>query len=159
MTLFQRHVFIRFSSANVLDSKPARGRLHQQRRDLGMPFGGISKVYQLLGQRRRSNADFKWELTSRVQSCKTGWTYSENTRLLRKSIYHCTADLLFDWFGFSCFVELNYKQICLFGQILTGQKGGQAYSDISTYEVSECSLTKLMFKCIWQASECLRRGR
>ena len=69
------------------------------------------------------------------------------------------ADLLFDWFGFSCFVELNYKQICLFGQILTGQKGGQAYSDISTYKVSECSLTKLMFKCIWQASECLHRGR
>ena len=34
----------------------------------------------------------------------------------------------------------NYKQICLFGQILTGQTGGQPYSDISPYEVSECSL-------------------
>ena len=34
----------------------------------------------------------------------------------------------------------NYKQMCLFGQILTGQTGGQAYSNISPYEVSECSL-------------------
>ena len=34
----------------------------------------------------------------------------------------------------------NNKQTCLFGQILTGQTGGQAYSDISPYKVSECSL-------------------
>ena len=31
---------------------------------------------------------------------------SENTHLLRKGKYHCMADL-FDWFGFSCFVELK----------------------------------------------------
>ena len=34
-------------------------------------------------------------------------TKAENTHLLRKGKYHCTADLLFDWFGFSCFVELK----------------------------------------------------
>ena len=33
----------------------------------------------------------------------------------------------------------NYKHICLFGQILTGQP----YSNISPYEVSECSLVYL----------------
>ena len=33
----------------------------------------------------------------------------------------------------------------LFGQILTGQTGGQQYSDISPYKVSECSLPKLVF--------------
>ena len=27
----------------------------------------------------------------------------ENTHLLRKGKYHCTADLMFYWFGFSCF--------------------------------------------------------
>ena len=27
-----------------------------------------------------------------------------NTHLLRKGKYHCTADLLFDWLGFSRFV-------------------------------------------------------
>ena len=32
---------------------------------------------------------------------------AENTHLLCKGKYHCTADLLFDWFGFSCFVELK----------------------------------------------------
>ena len=33
----------------------------------------------------------------------------EITQLLRKGKYHCTADLLFDWLGFSCFayVELD----------------------------------------------------
>ena len=31
----------------------------------------------------------------------------ENTHLLCKGKYHCTADLLFDWFGFSCFVEFK----------------------------------------------------
>ena len=36
----------------------------------------------------------------------------------------------------------NYKHICLFGQILTGQTG-QPYSNISPYEVSECSLVYL----------------
>ena len=32
---------------------------------------------------------------------------AENTHLLCKEKYHCTADLLFDWLGFSCFVELK----------------------------------------------------
>ena len=36
----------------------------------------------------------------------------------------------------------NYKQICLFGQILTSQTGGQPYSDISPYKVSDCSLAE-----------------
>ena len=31
----------------------------------------------------------------------------------------------------------------MFGQILTGQTGGQLYSDISPYKVSECSLPKV----------------
>ena len=30
----------------------------------------------------------------------------------------------------------NYKQICLFGQILTSQTGGRLYSDTFPYEVS-----------------------
>ena len=72
------------------------------------------------------------------------WIYfiygPENTHLLCKGKYQCTADLLFDWFGFSCFLNWNYKQICLFGQILMGQTGGQPNSDIFPCEVSECSL-------------------
>ena len=33
---------------------------------------------------------------------KTYYT-AENTHLLHKGKYHCTADLLFDWLGLSCF--------------------------------------------------------
>ena len=35
------------------------------------------------------------------------WDNPENTHLLHKGKYHYTADLLFDWFGFSCFVEFE----------------------------------------------------
>ena len=33
---------------------------------------------------------------------------SENTHLLCKGKYHCTADLLFDWLGFSRFAYVEY---------------------------------------------------
>ena len=46
------------------------------------------------------------ELCSSKQ-CKYLNNTAENTHLLCKGKYHCTADLLFDWFGFSCFVELK----------------------------------------------------
>ena len=41
------------------------------------------------------------------KACKHALVLPENTHLLRKGKYHCMADLLFDWFGFSCFVELK----------------------------------------------------
>ena len=46
---------------------------------------------------------------SQCEVCATGLLshITENTHLLRKGKYHCTADFLFDWFGFSCFVELK----------------------------------------------------
>ena len=31
----------------------------------------------------------------------------ENTQLLRKGKYDCAADLMFDWFGFSCVIVLK----------------------------------------------------
>jgi hypothetical protein len=42
--------------------------------------------------------------------------------------YHCTVDLLFDWFGISCLTTGNY---CFYFQnrlIQTSQTGGQQYS-------------------------------
>ena len=44
------------------------------------------------------------------------------------------ADILFDWFGFSCFVA----QIYFFGHTRTSETGG----DTSLYKVSECSLVQ-----------------
>jgi hypothetical protein len=43
--------------------------------------------------------------------------------------YHCTIDLLFDWFGISC---MNIYSFCFYLQnrlILTSQTGGQWYSN------------------------------
>ena len=77
-------------------------------------------------------------------------TQAENTHLLCKGKYHCTADLLFDWSGSAVLLNWNYKQICLFGQILTGQSGGQPYSNISPYEVSEYSLPNAMIRSVRQ---------
>ena len=52
-----------------------------------------------------------------IQDCVHGirtqdrkWIHwAENTHWLLKGKYHCTADLLFDWCRFSCFVELKLK--------------------------------------------------
>ena len=82
--------------------------------------------------RPKSNPTRSIGTTSMPYSCNE----AENTHLLRKGKYHCTADLL----DSAVLLNWNYKQICLFGQILTSQTGGQPYSDISPYKVSECSL-------------------
>ena len=36
---------------------------------------------------------------------------TENTHLCGMGKYHCTVDLLFDWFGFSCFANVNQQEI------------------------------------------------
>ncbi len=46
-----------------------------------------------------------------------------------KGKYHCTVDLLFDWFGLVCFTNKNKNS----------QTGGQWYSHTSTFS-SPCSL-------------------
>jgi len=51
-----------------------------------------------------------------------------------KGEYHCTVDLLFDWFGISCMITDNF---CFYLQnrlSQTSQTGGQQYSD--TYPFS-----------------------
>jgi hypothetical protein len=49
--------------------------------------------------------------------------------------YHCTIDLLFDWFGISCMTTDNF---CFYLQnrlIQTSQTGGQRYSDTSPFSI------------------------
>ncbi len=49
--------------------------------------------------------------------------------------YHCTVDLLFDWFGISCMTTDNF---CFYLQnrlIQTSQTGGQRYSDTSPFSI------------------------
>ncbi len=49
--------------------------------------------------------------------------------------YHCTVDLLFDWFGISLMTTDNF---CFYLQnrlIQTSQTGGQWYSDTSPFSI------------------------
>ncbi len=49
--------------------------------------------------------------------------------------YHCTVDLLFDWFGLVCFENKN--KICQLScsWFQTSQTGGQWYSDTSPFSI------------------------
>jgi hypothetical protein len=49
--------------------------------------------------------------------------------------YHCTIDLLFDWFGISCMTTDNF---CFYLQnrlIQTSKTGGQQNSDTSPFSI------------------------
>ncbi len=49
--------------------------------------------------------------------------------------YHCTIDLLFDWFGISCMTTDNF---CVYLQnrpVQTSQTGGQWYGDTSPFSI------------------------
>jgi hypothetical protein len=49
--------------------------------------------------------------------------------------YHCTIDLLFDWFGMGCMTTDNF---CFYSQnrlIPTSQTGGQLYSNTSPFSI------------------------
>ena len=65
----------------------------------------------------------------------------ENTPFHHKGKYHCTTDLVFDWFGFDqtskSAVDLTYAK-----QLNPSSKtGGQPYSDSPPYEVSGLCLS------------------
>ena len=64
----------------------------------------------------------------------------ENTNLLRKGKYHCTADLLFICLDLAALLVLNEQQFYLFGKIQTSQTGGQSY-----FPFGECSLDDQKF--------------
>jgi hypothetical protein len=49
--------------------------------------------------------------------------------------YHCTVDLLFDWFEISCMTTDNFCFHLLNRLIQTRQTGGQWYSDTSPFSV------------------------
>ena len=71
--------------------------------------------------------------------------WPENTHLLHKGKYHyiqltsCLTGL-----DSAALLMFNQQQIYLFGQIKTSQTRGQPSSDTFPYEVSECSLYKVL---------------
>jgi len=52
-----------------------------------------------------------------------------------KGLYHCTVDLLFDWFGISCMTSDNFCFYLKNRLIQTSQTGGQQYSDTSPFSI------------------------
>jgi hypothetical protein len=49
--------------------------------------------------------------------------------------YHCTIDLLFDWFGVSCMTTDNFCYHLQNRSIQTGQTGGHWYSDTFPFSI------------------------
>ena len=57
------------------------------------------------------------------------------TREYKWGKYHCTIDLLFDWFGISCMTTDNFCFYLQNSLIQTSQTGGQWYSDTSPFSI------------------------
>jgi hypothetical protein len=56
--------------------------------------------------------------------------------LLHKSgKYHCTIDLLFDWFELVCFANKSKTGQLSYSWFQTSQTGGQQYSDTSPFNI------------------------
>ncbi len=55
-----------------------------------------------------------------------------------KGKYHCTVDLLFDWFGISCMTTDHFCFYLPNSLIQTSQTGGQRYSDTSPFSIPWC---------------------
>jgi hypothetical protein len=49
--------------------------------------------------------------------------------------YHCTIDLLFDWFALVCFANKNKNCQLSYSRFQTSQAGGQRYSDTSPFSI------------------------
>ena len=96
-------------------------------RETKIPIPNVTKYASYIG----------WNLTQ--SHC---YNKPENTHLLHKGKYHCSADLLFDPLGFGQTSKSVYSFNSKNSWIQTSQTGGQPYIDISPYKVSECSLTK-----------------
>ncbi len=58
--------------------------------------------------------------------------------------YHCTVDLLFDWFGISCVTTDNFSFYLQNILIQTSQTGGQQYSDTSPFSIPSYNKTSFL---------------
>ncbi len=61
--------------------------------------------------------------------------YYDTTGNTKGGKYHCTIDLLFDWFGIRCMTTDNFCFYLLNRLIQTSQTGGQWYSDTSPFSI------------------------
>ena len=89
-------------------------------RETKIPIPNVTKYASYIG----------WNLTQ--SHC---YNKPENTHLLHKGKYHCSADLLFDPLGFGQTSKSVYSFNSKNSWIQTSQTGGQPYIDISPYKL------------------------
>ncbi len=73
---------------------------------------------------------YRWRYNINIIITHADWLTEWGTREYSRGKYHCTVDLLFDWFGISCMTTDNF---CFYLQnrlIQTSQTGGQQYSEL-----------------------------
>ncbi len=95
---------------------------------------------------------FCWVSLCRVLFC---WRDAVDTEIreYKKGKYHCTIDLLFDWFGLACFANKN-KKLSVVLQLIPNQSNWR--STVQWYFPLEYSLQKclnlIMKEChpVWQ---------
>ncbi len=72
-----------------------------------------------------------------------------------KGKYHCTIDLLFDWFGISCVTTDNFCFYLQNRQIQDSQTEGQRYSDTSPCLILWSPLLSFFCYELWLNHSCL----
>ncbi len=79
-----------------------------------------------------------WIVKCHIYSSAQIYLRSSYEKLIReywRGKYHCTVDLLFDWFGISCMKTDNFYFYLQNRLIQTSQTGGQQYSDTSPFSI------------------------
>ncbi len=89
---------------------------------------------------------------SRMKHCRDGilaarrYSISRSLFLLQgilKGEYHCTFDILFDWFGLVCLANKSKNCQSSYSWFQTSQTGGQQYSDTSPFSIPWLLLQRL----------------
>ncbi len=79
-------------------------------------------------------------------------TNDASIREYKRGKYHCTIDLLFDWFGISC-LTTKFFCFCLQNRLIqTSQTGGQQYSDTFPFSIPFLNHAE------WFAMSCITDG-
>jgi hypothetical protein len=66
-------------------------------------------------------------------------------REYKMGTYHCTIDLLFDWFGIICMTTENFSFSFAKQLIQIGQTGGQWFSDTSCFGIPWLDLPATLY--------------
>jgi hypothetical protein len=94
---------------------------------LVLPSGGRQSLIDNFRKKKTVDNVYELKMPAFVTLALNPWLpWAGNTK---GGKYHCTVDLLFDWFGISCITSDNF---CFYLQnrlIQTGQIGGKLYSD------------------------------